>query len=201
MRQTRFTEHALERVGERLHLSHKEVAQLLDQDMCVALGKDGSSNRVHKLFYSEPDSFWFVAVQDAATGEVITVISIDQHHRWKVSGDALSLARAKACGEEVSLSPPLPISPELVPVSQMITLRFVGMVGNKSHRTRAVGLGRMRYELEQVPFLYQDLAVRDFLKDQASKELLEGEYVEALSAYWGKSGHRKYIEIPLPTLL
>lgn len=143
MSHTKFTEHAFERVGERLHLSHEEVAQLLDEDKCVPLGKDGSSNRLHKLFYSKPDSYWFVAVQDEVTGEVVTLLPIDYHNRWKVSGDALSLARAKACGEEVSLPRLLPVHSEPASLPEMVTLRFLGTVRNSRHKTRTVGLGRM----------------------------------------------------------
>ncbi|MBI2030231.1 hypothetical protein HYT05_01270 [Candidatus Kaiserbacteria bacterium] len=200
---TRFTEHAFGRVDERLHLSHEEVAQLLDNDTCVPLGKDGPSNRGHKLFYSEPDSFWFVAVQDEATGEVITVLPVDYHNRWKVSGDALSLARAKVRGEEISLPLPLPvqIEPALELEPKMVTLRFMGTVINKRCKTRVVGLGRMRYELEQLHLVNHDPAVREFLKDQIERApLLEGESFEEFFAYSGKRSNKKYMSLELKTL-
>jgi len=199
---TTFTEHAFKRVSERLHLSPEEVAQLLNEDKYVPLGKDGSSKRVHKLFYSEPDSFWFVAVQDEVTKEVVTVLPVDYHHRWKVSGDALSFARARTRGEQISLPHPMLPGPETESGPEMVTLRFLGQIINQKCKTRTVGLGRMRYELRHLDLVSYDSAVQKFLRDQLEEvPFVEGEFLEEIHAYYGKGGNKKYMNLQLKTLL
>ena len=89
---TTFRDHALQRASERLSLSLEEIARILDHDLCVPLGRDGP-RKVHKLFWSEPDSYWFVAVQDESDGEVVTIFPVDYHNRWEVAFDVLEEAR------------------------------------------------------------------------------------------------------------
>lgn len=91
-----YTVHAWRRVADRISLSPSEVADILDADACVDIGTESGSSRVHRLFYSAPDLQCFVAVQDQANGEVITVLPLDFHSRcaWIVPLSAQQLAKS-----------------------------------------------------------------------------------------------------------
>jgi len=93
---TKFTLHAFIRVHDRLRLPPTEIADILDSNRCVPIGRDG--HRVHRLFYSEPDDYYFVAVQDERNGEVVTILPIDYHNRWKVSHEPLERAKQLMVG-------------------------------------------------------------------------------------------------------
>ncbi|MBI3075320.1 MAG: hypothetical protein HYY92_03905 [Parcubacteria group bacterium] len=74
-----LTFHAYERISERLHLRNDEIRMLLDADppRTVDIGLEQGTNRIHRLFFSEPDNYCFIAVQDTRTGEVVTVLPMD----------------------------------------------------------------------------------------------------------------------------
>lgn len=85
MPKTHFTNHGVFRVeggvGERkLQLSVEQIAEILDSDKAVPVGKDG--DKVHRAFYSERDNMCFVAVQDIKNGDVITILPLSYHYRW-----------------------------------------------------------------------------------------------------------------------
>lgn len=190
-----FTEHAFDRVAERLHLLHEDVAHLLEEDKYILLGKDGSSNRVHKLFFSQPDKYWFVAVQDETTAEVVTVLPIDYHNRWQISGDALSLARAKVLGQErMVMVPPQP-APELL--SGDVVLRFAAKVRNRYRKKRIIGLGKIFYCSGRLSRALCDPVVRSEPNDRLVEELIEGEILISLTVRHGKSK----MNVRLATLL
>lgn len=96
----KFSKHAFERTENRLSLSHKEVATILDSNKTVNIGVEESSRRVHRLFYSEPDAVPFVAVQDEKCGTIVTILPIDYHERcaWHVSYDAQKEAQSIITG-------------------------------------------------------------------------------------------------------
>ena len=78
-RTTTFTIHALDRVAERMDLPRTELAEILDTGRAVTLGVDEYSNRLHRLFFSRVDEQFFVAVQDAKSGDVITVLPLEYY--------------------------------------------------------------------------------------------------------------------------
>ena len=78
-RSTTFTIHALDRVAERLTLSRVELADILDRNRAVTIGVDEYSNRLRRLFFSPVDEEFFVAVQDAKTGDVVTVLPLEYY--------------------------------------------------------------------------------------------------------------------------
>jgi hypothetical protein len=96
-----FTTHALRRVDdkERTGLTPEEVARILDNQLFIPIGRE--KKRVHKLFYSERDDDWFVAVQDEENGEVVTIMPYHYHNRWEISSDTLREARSMITGEPV----------------------------------------------------------------------------------------------------
>lgn len=96
---TQIHGHALVRVSERLQMSVEEVEELLNQERYVLLGREDSSPKVHKLFFSVLDGHWFVAVQDEVNMHVITIIPLAYHYKWCVSQDAMHQARELALKE------------------------------------------------------------------------------------------------------
>lgn len=68
-----LTEHALERVSERLNISPEWVLELLESSSVEVTCREGSPRR-HRVFWSIPDESPFVAVVNKKTGVVITVL-------------------------------------------------------------------------------------------------------------------------------
>lgn len=75
-----------------------EIVGMLDSDRTIPLGiekrRQRDRDRTFRLFYSQPDEFWFVAIQ-AKDGEVVTVIPVDKVP-WRVSPEVLQRARKLA---------------------------------------------------------------------------------------------------------
>ena len=71
---------------------------MLDYGGAIDVGKEAVFDRKHWLFYSDSDDCCFVAVQDALTGLVVTVLPLDYHENlaWKVGEEPLLEARQKA---------------------------------------------------------------------------------------------------------
>lgn len=99
--EARLTKHATQRLAERTTLTHDELFGLIHNQLCVIVGIEPFSNRLHKLIYSESDKAHFVAIQDMATGEVITILPLDYHENlaWKISKEKLQLAVFKVSPE------------------------------------------------------------------------------------------------------
>lgn len=97
-----FSFHALERVRGRLALSHNDLVDLLDAGLFVNIGQETGNNRVHKLFYSQPDEMCFVAIHDVSTNTLITVLPLDYHANiaWVVSLDAQIQAKDLLASKE-----------------------------------------------------------------------------------------------------
>ncbi|MBI2038823.1 MAG: hypothetical protein HYT22_00865 [Candidatus Niyogibacteria bacterium] len=93
-----FTQHAFERMRARLSLTAAEVAKLLDSDRVVLIGKETDSSTIHRLFYSAPDNYCFVAIQDEITGEVVTVVPVDYRKAFRVSEEAAEMAKRIVVG-------------------------------------------------------------------------------------------------------
>ena len=81
-------------MDERTTLYEDELFGLIDNRRCVIVGIEPYTNRLHKLIYSVSDKAHFVAIQDMATGEVITILPIDYHENlaWKISQKKLKQA-------------------------------------------------------------------------------------------------------------
>lgn len=81
---TKLTEHATEQLTRRTGLHPSEVVDILDHGITTPLGLEKGSSRMHILFYSPVDDTCFVAVRDAETNQVITVLPVDYDRRNKV---------------------------------------------------------------------------------------------------------------------
>jgi len=99
--EARLTKHATQRLAERTTLTHDELFGLIHNQLCVIVGIEPFTNRLHKLIYSESDKTHFVAIQDMATGEVITILPLNYHENlaWKISEEKLQLAVFKVSPE------------------------------------------------------------------------------------------------------
>ncbi len=99
--EARLTKHATQRLAERTTLTHDKLFGLIHNQLCVIVGIEPFSNRLHKLIYSESDKTHFVVIQDMANGEVITILPLDYHENlaWKISEKKLQLAVFKVSPE------------------------------------------------------------------------------------------------------
>lgn len=71
----KLSEHALERVQERLTINPEWVLTLLEKHSVEVVCNENSPRR-HRVFWSIPDEGAFVAVVNRHTGEVITVYPV-----------------------------------------------------------------------------------------------------------------------------
>ena len=85
MPRANFTRHAFERVDERLHLTHKEVAEILDSGKTALVRQETNPVVGHFLFYSKVDSTCFIAIQSEKDGSVITILPPNCLLRYKIS--------------------------------------------------------------------------------------------------------------------
>lgn len=94
-RRTWFSRHAFQRVTERLTLRYGDVAQLLDDGLTLRVGEEEETGREHLLFYSIPDSHCFVAIRDAVTKTLVTVLPIEFYENLR--GPVSWGLRKRAC--------------------------------------------------------------------------------------------------------
>jgi hypothetical protein len=83
---THFSNHSILRIGQRTKLTSARIADIVDMGLAIDVGVERIFNRKHWLIYSAEDDDFFVAIQDAFTGLVVTVLTIDYHQNlaWKV---------------------------------------------------------------------------------------------------------------------
>lgn len=119
---TVLTVHGVRRARARVSLRIREIVDLLEEGKFLPLGIESGTSREHRLFYSAPDGYWFVAVYDVKTREVVTVLPVDYHNRWEISQEALLLARRLVIGKEEPEEPrePEEVQPALTPVRRYI---------------------------------------------------------------------------------
>lgn len=97
-----LTQHAQLRLEERTTIDDTYLRKILDTKSYISIGLESCFDREHCLFYSKSDDDYFVAVQDAKTGSVITVLpidyqitlerKIDQKFYWKIDNELLRRA-------------------------------------------------------------------------------------------------------------
>ncbi len=90
---TRLSSHACTRVLERIDLTIEQVIKILDTPgVCVEISREeieirtpwGTRTTVegevaYRLFFSQTDNEWFVAVQNIITGNVLTLLHRDSY--------------------------------------------------------------------------------------------------------------------------
>jgi len=80
MKQTRLTTHALMRLSERTSITPQSLKKILDGEKYIFLGKERDNNRFSKLFFSKSDDHFYIAIQDAEDGDVVTILTLEYWH-------------------------------------------------------------------------------------------------------------------------
>ena len=123
MQNANLTRHAEARLGERCKLSPDKLKHLLDNDVAIPVALQKGGRHAKRLLYSSPDQSWFIVVQDATDGGILTVMPLDfLKHRIPVTAAQRRSARSRVqafentrltrmCGSESS-SPTSVISGE-----------------------------------------------------------------------------------------
>lgn len=95
---TCFTRHSLERILQRTKLSPKQIAAYLNNNVYIIIGNEPASNREHRIFYSEADESFYIAIQDRLTGSVVTILTKEYYENIfrKISQVDLSAAVKRA---------------------------------------------------------------------------------------------------------
>jgi hypothetical protein len=90
--------HARQRLGQRCRIAEHDMLSLLDAGACIDLGRKPGCDRRHLLFWSPIDQQAFVAIRDANTGTLITVLPLNFHDRlaWSVTDSQVAEARLRA---------------------------------------------------------------------------------------------------------
>jgi hypothetical protein len=141
-----LSEHALERVQERLTISPDWVLTLLEKQSVEVVCNENSLRR-HRVFWSIPDEGAFVAVVNHASGEVITVypalredlsklILTDRDPVARVVHTAYVNSRTTWGAMRLAgLTPPVRTTPRLF--SQVFVARFLTREGQA--KTKIIG--------------------------------------------------------------
>ena len=189
----RFTRHATDRVLGRLTLTFEEVSHILEKEQYVLIGRDRDSSRVHKLFYSELDSFWFVAIQDEADGMVVTILPIDYHNRWRIADETLQQARMLREG------PPKPPQ-KPVPKETVGVVKFGAIIETKKGNRRHVKLGSFpKKPGSSGEDLLADHHVVARVRQTLSEQIREGETLISCTLRIGNRGLPTNIVLPALT--
>ena len=77
MRTAILTRHAAARLGERCKLSPENLKRLLDNGVTIPVALQKGGRHAKRLLYSTPEQAWFIVVQDADDGGILTVMPLD----------------------------------------------------------------------------------------------------------------------------
>lgn len=102
---TYFSEHALKRLNERTQLTESSVGDIIDMGLAIDTGTEPVFNRKHWLIYSELDKSFFVVIQDAYTGFVVTVLPMKYHENlaWKINKRYFTEAKKNIEGNDIQV--------------------------------------------------------------------------------------------------
>ncbi len=143
---TTFTSHASRQASQRLRLRLRDIARILEGNLSIPIGSE-SRHKIHRLFWSEPDAFWFVAIQDESDGGVITILPVNYHNRWKVPPGVLE--KAKQLAAQIVIDTPMEAGASAreirpTPKNQPPVFRLTGHFKNTATATiRRVHLGKL----------------------------------------------------------
>ena len=77
MRTAILTQHAATRIGERCKLSPENLKLLLDNGVTIPVALQKGGRLAQRLLYSITDRAWFIVVQDADDGVILTVMPLE----------------------------------------------------------------------------------------------------------------------------
>jgi hypothetical protein len=96
MRNANLTRHAELRLGERCKLSPEKLKHLVDHGVTIPVALQKGGRHAKRLLYSSPDQAWFIIVQDADDGGILTVMPLDYlKHRIAVTAAQRRSARSR----------------------------------------------------------------------------------------------------------
>jgi len=99
-----LTGHAMRRINERSVLTLRAVEKILIKGYDVALGVRGKGRKkkMGRLFYSDKDNEFYVAIQDTDNGDILTVMDlfVAQANGWMITTGAKEIASKKAFGKD-----------------------------------------------------------------------------------------------------
>lgn len=76
-----LSDHALQRLQERFKITPDELLCLLNAGLGKKIGVSVRTHLVHRLLWSHVDRSLLVAIQDAITGTLLTVLTVEMYRR------------------------------------------------------------------------------------------------------------------------
>ena len=76
-----LSDHALQRLQERFKISSAELLRLLNADLGKKIGVSVRTHLIHRLLWSQVDRSLLVAIQDAITGTLLAVLTVEMYQR------------------------------------------------------------------------------------------------------------------------
>ena len=211
----RIRKHALDRINGRTSLSPQDVVAILSHGITVPIGIEKSSNRLHKLFYSEADEDYFVAIVDQHNDDIITVLPYHYDCRSKVSSSALTLLQYElrkkedeVCdvvdGDNIEAQIPInqisDVCPEAVFQKQTVqNFIFSVFVRSECNKTRKISV---KLPYQEFPFeigeLHRNSRVHKRLNDLLFGQLTDKEYIDFITVRLGQKGDPEGFELISP---
>ncbi len=182
---THFSRHAFERIAQRTKLRCEEIAHILDRKLALNTGRKPGFNRNHLLFYSVPDDDYYVAIQDALTGTVVTVLPLDYHANlaWDISPEDCTRAKGLCINVPPEDSQTQSISQATVFV---ISAHFIDGEGNQ--KTKVVQKISSASYKNDVRHLLSDKAVFSKLDVFATEKGIDTSRVFGITIRLGNKG-------------
>lgn len=181
-----FSRHALLRLSERSKLTFYELSKILDCNMFLSIGVEPVFNRDHRLFYSEVDESFYVAIQDKYTGSVVTVLPPEYHKNlaWKIKQADYEEAI------EISRNPTQDFLDYDIPESDESTVFVVSAIYNTLDGQRVKSLFKQKSENygDEITKFVKDENFYTMTMDSIASKKLEKESVWGISVKRGKSG-------------
>jgi len=193
---TYFSKHALKRLDQRSILTFYELAKILDCRVFVEIGSEPGFNREHRLFYSVKDKSYYVAIQDAHTGSVVTVLPPDYHQNicWPVKEEEFSAAK------NIALNPPKEYedyenieSANTEPSSTFIVAVHFNDTEGMQKTKEALKIGALPYNRD-ISALLNDISLEYEIKHALVKKGIKSDSVWSISIRLGKKGERVYFD-------
>jgi len=192
---THFSKHALDRLEQRSSLTYYELAKILDCHVFIDIGSEPGFNRQHRLFYSDKDKAFYVAIQDTQTGGVVTVLPTEYHENisWKIKPSDLLAAK------DLALLPPKEFedyeSTFLIdntpPSTFFITALFNDFDGNPKIMGDILKVSASPYNMD-IGQLISDETFEKNIQNSLGKKDVASSSVYGISIRLGKKGERLF---------
>ena len=194
---THFSKHALDRLEQRSSLTFYELAKILDCHVFIDIGNEPGFNRQHRLFYSDKDEAFYVAIQDIHTGGVVTVLPPEYHENisWKIKSHEFMQAK------ELALAPPkefedyenISLTNNIPPSTFIITALFNDIDGNPKIMSDILKISASPYNMD-IGKLISDRTFGRDIQNTLEKKDVASNSVYGISIRLGKKGERLFFD-------